>query len=169
MIAVKQNQPRLYAQMQTNIEASDPLSIDYTLEKNGARIEERAVFVYDTLDGIDPDWQGLERLIAVERTRYKGKTVSEETAYYISSLEIEASEFNRGIRGHWHIENSLHWVKDVVFKEDASKIRSGNAPENLSLIKNWAMSVFRKNGHRSMAKAVRLLANDLELSIQYLE
>ena len=123
----------------------------------------------DTLDGIDPDWQPLERLIAVERTRYKGKTVTEETVYYISSLAIEASEFNRGIRGHWHIENSLHWVKDVVFKEDASKIRSGNAPENLSLIKNWAMSIFRKNGHRSMAKAVRLLANDLELIIQYLE
>jgi len=87
VIAVKQNQPRLYAQMQTNIELSDPLSIDYTLEKNGARIEERAVFVYDTLDGIDPDWQGLKRLICVERTRHKGKTVSEERVYYISSLD----------------------------------------------------------------------------------
>lgn len=88
---------------------------------------------------------------------------------YISSLAQQASDFNRGIGGHWHIENTLHWTKDVVFKEDASKIRSGNAPENLSLIKTWVMAIFRRKGHTSMVKAIRLVANDLQLMIQYLE
>ena len=62
---------------------------------------------------------------------------AKETAYYITSLEKTAIELNQGIRGHWQIENTLHWTKDVVFQEDRSKIRTGNAPENMSLIRNW--------------------------------
>ncbi len=169
MIGVKENQGHLYQQIRHNIEQSDPTSLDYTLERNRGRIEERAVFVYDDLRGIDPAWRGLKCLVEVKRRRRQGQHFSQETAYYISSLAQQASDFNRGIRGHWHIENTLHWTKDVVFKEDASKIRSGNAPENLSLIKTWVMAIFRRKGHTSMAKAIRLVANDLQLMIQYLE
>ena len=63
----------------------------------------------------------------------------------------------------------MHWVKDVVFKEDASKIRTGNAPEIFSIIKNWVMAIFTINGHKSMTTAVRRVANDLTLMTQLIE
>ncbi len=89
--------------------------------------------------------------------------ISEETAYFISSLSdtTPAAEFNTGIRGHWAIENSLHYTKDGTFKEDASKIRTGNAPENNSLLKNIVINLFRKFKYTNMAQATRLLANDI--------
>ncbi len=99
----------------------------------------------------------------------KASALAKRRPIILARRRQQASDFNRGIRGHWHIENTLYWTKDVVFKEDASKIRSGNAPENLSLIKTWVMAVFRRKGHTSMAKAIRLVANDLQLMIQYLE
>lgn len=129
------------------------------------------MFVYDNLNNIDRGWKGLQTILQVERKTKtpKKKKVSQETAYYISSLKEDAFEFNRGIRGHWHIENTLHWTKDVVFKEDASKIKAGNAPENLSVIKNWVMAVFRINDYKSMTQAIRGVANDIKLMIKLLE
>lgn len=93
---------------------------------------------------------------------FKGQ-VSEETAYFISSLspKTPAPVFNEGIRSHWAIENSLHYVKDVTFKEDASKIRTKNAPQNISLLKNIVINIFRKNNYSNMAQAIRLTANDI--------
>ena len=171
VIAVKENQPKLYKQIRENIKETDPVSIDYTLEKNKGRKEERELFVYDNLENIDPDWMGLKRIIQVNRRidHIKAQKMTEETVYYITSLIKDAADLNQGVRAHWHIENTLHWTKDVVFKEDASKIRTGNAPENISLIKNWVMAVFRKNGFKSMTKAVRKTANDIKFMIKLLE
>jgi predicted transposase YbfD/YdcC len=94
-----------------------------------------------------------------------------ETAYYISSLDptkVSAKDFNIWIRSHWSIENSLHYVKDVTFKEDASKIITKNAPQNTSLIINIASNIFRKNGYHNIARAIRLVANDIELILKLL-
>ena len=169
-IAVKENQPTLLRQIKLNMESSQPLSEDTTIEKNRGRIETRTVFVYDNLAGISSDWKGLERIVRVERrtNHIKADKHTAETAYFISSATENAIEFNRGIRGHWHIENSLHWTRDVVFKEDASKIKAGNAPENLALIKCLVMTVFRKNNFTSMTKAIRVVANDIPLMISLL-
>ncbi|MFQ5485067.1 MAG: ISAs1 family transposase, partial [Desulfobacterales bacterium] len=93
----------------------------------------------------------------------------EQTAYYIASITKSAIVLNQGIRDHWKIENTLHWTKDVVLNEDDSKIKAGNAPENLSLIKNWVMTVFRKNNYTSVIKAIRHVANDLRLMVKLLE
>ena len=163
VIAVKKNQPELYRQIETTIDENDPIDSDYTLEKNRGRKEERAVFIYDDLQQIDPVWKGLKRIIKVERKTQKLKTqaIHEETAYYIASIDNNAIEINRGIRAHWHIENKLHWTKDVVLKEDANKTKAENAPENLSIIRNWVMTVFRKNKYKSMTKAIRSVANDI--------
>lgn len=165
IIAVKKNQPNLYQDIQKTVLENDPCDIDYTLEKNRGRREERAVFVYDHIENIDPDWKGLKSIIQVNRS-IDG---AEETNYYISSLSKTAIEFNQGIRDHWRIENSLHWTKDVVFKEDNSKIKAQNAPENISLIKSWVMTLFRSNGFKSMTKAVRSVANDFNKMINLLE
>lgn len=74
---------------------------------------------------------------------------------------MSAKEFNLSIRNHWKIENSLHYVKDVTFKEDASKIISDNSPLNMSLIRNIAINILRKNGFSNMAQAIRIVANDI--------
>jgi predicted transposase YbfD/YdcC len=120
------------------------------------------------LSGIDSDWHGLKSIIRVKRTieytggKRKGK-VYRETAYYISSLpaSTKAKIFNRGIRSHWRIENSLHYVKDKTFGEDACRIRTGNAPENMSVIRNIVLNIFRENSFQNIAQAIRLVSNEI--------
>lgn len=91
----------------------------------------------------------------------KGKT-TEETAYFTSSLPAKtpAAIFAQGIRGHWGTE-AMHYTKDVTFKEDASKTRTKQAPQNISLLKNVVINIFKQAGYQNMAQAVRLVANDI--------
>lgn len=131
------------------------------MELNKGRFEKREIKAY----GIDEDmalkWPGAKQFIQVNRTvKEKGKE-SKETAYFISSIEVSALLYNVGIRSHWAIENSLHWVKDVTFREDASKINMGEAPSILSTMRNGALNIFRKNGMHEIAKAIRLVSNDI--------
>lgn len=90
---------------------------------------------------------------------------TKETAYFISSLPstTNAKVFYEGIRSHWQIENGLHYVKDVTFKEDRSRIRTGNSPQNKSLIIDIVINIFRKNNYENMAQAIRLVGNDIKL------
>ncbi len=109
------------------------------------------------------DWVGLRCFVQIHRAvAYKHKT-TEETAYFISSLPgtTPAADFSKGIRGHWSIENSLHYTKDVTFKEDASKVRTKQAPENISVIRNMAINIFRGAGYTNMAQAIRAVAHDV--------
>lgn len=116
------------------------------------------------------EWKGVQQVIQVfRRVEYKDGHQSIQEAFYIDSTGKIAADLNQGIRGHWSIENTLHWTKDVVFKEDASTIHSGQAPENMSLIKNWVMAIFRINGYKSMINGVRLVANDLKMMATLLE
>jgi len=88
-----------------------------------------------------------------------------ETAHFISSLPptTNAKIFYEGIRSHWQIENGLHYLKDVTFKEDRSRIRTGNSPQNKSLIIDIIINIFRKNNYTNMAQTVRLVGNDIKL------
>ncbi len=92
-----------------------------------------------------------------------------ETRYYISSLESDAQRFLRATRSHWGIENRLHWVLDVSFREDESRVRTGNAPENLALVRHMALNLLRQDQTRKASiKAKRKLAgwdNNYLLSI----
>jgi predicted transposase YbfD/YdcC len=81
----------------------------------------------------------------------------------LQASTTSAAKFGAGIRGHWKIENSDHYVKDVTMKEDASKTKTGKAPQNISLMKNVALNLFRRNGYKSIAQAIRLVANDVPL------
>lgn len=144
------------------------LSTSTINEKNRNRKEIRLVKVYKSFSEIDADWAGLQSIIQIKRTiqylggRNMGKFYA-ETAYFISSLPptTKAQVFNRGIRSHWSIENSLHYVKDKTFGEDGSKIRTKQAPENLSVIRNIAINLFRKNNYQNMAQAIRLVSNNI--------
>ncbi|MBH8574792.1 transposase [Nostocaceae cyanobacterium CENA369] len=80
-----------------------------------------------------------------------------------------AQEFARGIRSHWCIENCLHWIKDVVFLEDDSKIRMGHAPANLSILRTIALNTLRRNGHTSITTAQRFLCHDIDKLLHLVE
>ena len=95
------------------------------------------------------EWVGLKTVIKVERKREKKNSkcieeiIREETSYYLSSKEISAKDAGKYIRQHWHIENSLHHVLDVSFREDHSKIRTKNAPENLNILRKLTTNIIR--------------------------
>jgi predicted transposase YbfD/YdcC len=162
VIAVKGNQKRLYEQIKLNTQQITPISVDISTERRSDRVTTRTVSVFDDLTDISSEWVGLARLVKVERTGTRAGKPYEQIAYYISSLSLHAEQFAQGIRGHWGIENRLHWVKDVVLQEDSSRIRLGNAPANLSLIRSLAIAIFRYNGYSSITTAVRMIGHNLE-------
>lgn len=163
LIGVKKNQPSLYNKIETTLSDITNQSSSYTtLEKSKDRIELRHTMVSNRIEGINDDWIGLQQIISVyRRVICKGKT-KEETAYFISSKNSNAFLYEEGVRSHWSIENSLHWVKDVTLKEDVSKIRKGNAPQNISALKSMSLNIFRKNNFKNIAKAMRLVSNDIK-------
>ena len=98
----------------------------------------------------------MDRLV-----KCKGKE-AKETAYFISSLssKTDAKIFNEGIRGHWNIE-SFHYIKDVVFGEDKSKVKTKNSPCNYSIIRNLVINIFRKNNLHKMQETIEKCANNV--------
>ena len=163
VIGVKQNQPTLFRQFQeqTAVDAA-AVSRDTRAERNKGREEIREVLVFAPHPDLDPEWEGVNQFIRVERSVWRGSTVRTEAAYYLSSVTVSARTLNQGIRGHWGIENRLHWVKDVTFGEDRSRIRTGTAPETLSIIRNMVINVLRKHGYQNVAQAFRLLSNNIK-------
>jgi predicted transposase YbfD/YdcC len=89
-------------------------------------------------------WKGLASLIRIESTRVLNGTASMEVRYYLSSLTGGATQALRSVRSHWGVENSLHYVLDVAFNEDACRIRKDNAPENFALLRQMALNLLRQ-------------------------
>lgn len=136
---------------------------------NRGRSETRIAEVYDNLKDISPEWIGLKSFVKVRRkVKRKDKfgkfKIAKETMYFISSLSptaVSAKEFNQGIRNHWLIENSLHYVKDVTLREDSSRIRTRNAPCNMSLVRNIVINIFKEHCFDNIAQAIRLTADNI--------
>ena len=92
------------------------------------------------------EWSGLRSICAVEAERLELSTKkrSIETRYFISSLESEAQELFRAVRKHWAIENSLHWVLDVAFREDHCQIRKDHGAENFAMLRHIAVNLLKR-------------------------
>jgi predicted transposase YbfD/YdcC len=153
ILAVKENQETLYQDIHDYFEyleqgpCPDKPADQWTsaLEKDHGRIERRSVTAVTALDWLEGKkaWKDLATII-----RYRcSRTVEESTTitdrYYISSMKSSAQTFGRIIRGHWSIENRLHWSLDVLFREDASQVRKGRAPENLNILRKIALARLR--------------------------
>nr|WP_017655376.1 ISAs1 family transposase [Fortiea contorta] len=169
VIAVKENQPKLHSHIQRIAATKKPTSRVVEIEKTRDRFTTRIVEVFHDVNGIDPAWTGIQSLVRVERIGTRKGKKYHEIVCYISSLICTAKEFALGIRGHWGIENCLHWVKDVVFKEDTSTIRLGNAPANLSILRALALNILRRNGHTSITTAQRFLSHDIDQLLALVE
>ena len=151
LLAVKKNQPRLFEDIERLALAA--MENDYaglsqhTVEEKGhGRKEMRFCFVMTELETIrDRElWKGLKSLVCVVRCRTVNGQESTETQYYVSSRLGSARMFQCGARGHWAIENGCHWVLDVSFAEDDSRLREGHAPENMSLVRKIALAMLKK-------------------------
>jgi len=117
-----------------------------TVQKDHGRIETRRYYQSDYLDWFaDKDkWEGLRSVGMVESIRQIDGRSTLERRYYLSSLPVEVETFGRAVRGHWGVENKLHWVMDVCFREDQSRARQGYAAENLATLRRLALNLLKR-------------------------
>ena len=111
------------------------------------RVETRISTVTEDIDWLKemhPQWQKLRSIVEVESVRELKTKVETEKRYYISSLTPNPERILEAIRQHWGIENSLHWVLDVCFGDDQSRIRKENAPGNIAIIRKCALNILQK-------------------------
>jgi len=153
VLALKGNQGNLFEDVQqlfkwAHLQGFRDIEHDFyeTLDAGHGRIEKRRCWTLGQVEGlIDAEqWAQLASITMVESLRQcEGKT-SREVRYYISSLPPDAQRLAASIRTHWSIENPLHWVLDVAFREDECRIRSGHAPENFAILRHLAVSALNQ-------------------------
>jgi len=171
VLSLKDNHPTFFEEVTELFESPETLknmkelgvNIDIykTLEKSHGREETRHCIVIESTDWYREhyQWAGLKSFVLVERTRKeKGKDVTVEQHYYITSLPADASRILDAVRSHWGIENSLHWVLDVSWNEDQSRARLGNAAENLSLLRKISINLHKESSRKDSLKGKQQIA-----------
>lgn len=143
-----------------------------TVDKGHGRLEIRRYWLLTNVDHLEGSqrWKGLKRVGMIEsERRIKGKTTTLERRYYLTSLDGGIERFAYAARGHWGIENKLHWSLDVVFCEDDSRIRKGHAPENMTVMRKIALNLLAKESSKGSKKNKRLKAGwDNDFLVQVL-
>ena len=143
-----------------------------TIDKGHGRLEKRRYYLLGNVEHLVDahPWTGLNRVGMIESERHiEGKPTATERRYYLTSLDGGVERFAGASRGHWGIENRLHWSLDVVFREDDSRIRTDHAPENMTLIRKVALNLLTKESSKGSKKRKRLKAGwDNDFLIQVL-
>jgi predicted transposase YbfD/YdcC len=175
VLALKDNQPHLHEDVVSLFQWADNISfaeLDHDTycetNKGHGRVETR---VCDTLSGLAdlamiadlPEWSHLHTVIRVQATRQLGTACTTETRYYISSLAADTPQLARtalhAVRRHWSIENELHWLLDIAFREDDCRIRQGHAAENMAVLRHIALNLLKQETSQRLGlKNKRLLA-----------
>lgn len=126
--------------------AAASLAVLETVEKDHGRIETRRYYQSAELDWFADraKWEGLRSVGMVEAIREVDGPATVERRYYLSSLPLGVETFARAVRGHWGVENQLHWVLDVWFREDQSRARAGHAAENLATLRRLALNLLKR-------------------------
>ncbi len=146
VLALKGNQTSLHEDVQWLFEQAQathfeqvPHDFHQTVEKGHGRTEIRRCWRLTDLEYLvqKPQWKNLQTLAMIQAERRVNGTITTETRFYISSLSGNAAQIATAVRSHWGIENSLHWVLDLSFAEDDSRIRSYHAPQNFSLLRYY--------------------------------
>jgi predicted transposase YbfD/YdcC len=136
------------------------ISQDTTIDGDHGRIETRTATVIHDAEWLQErhDWPGLQAVVVVESTREINGKIEQETRFYITSLVMLAHLLGPVVRSHWAIENSLHWVMDMVFRDDECRVRTDQAPANFTTIKHIAHNLLRRPSGKQSLRARRKAA-----------
>lgn len=176
LLAVKANQPTLRAEVEACFAAAPSGAIDRHTEhdKGHGRVEQRTSSVMREVDWLAGDRRfpgelrlpGVACVIRLEARIERGKTLHTETRYSVSSAPLDAAKAAQAVRGHWAIENSLHWVLDVGFSEDQSRLRKGFGAKNMAVVRHFALNLVRSAKDK---KSIRLRRKVAGWTPDYLE
>jgi predicted transposase YbfD/YdcC len=168
LLATKDNQKTAHAEIQLYFDAAPADEIDALteVEKAHGRIETRRHLVSQRVDWMsgkrrypdEPRFKGLSTIAMVETRIETGADVRLERRCYISSRNLTAKAFAEAARAHWGIENGLHWVLDVQFKEDQSRLRRGHGATNMAMVRHLALNLIRAMPGKQSIKGKRKLA-----------
>ncbi len=165
LLAVKGNQGQLYEDVTHLFKHATPenYAVDgfdtaRTVNKSHGRVETRTCYLiahpeWLTYLRTGSDWKQLAALICIISQRQVGKKISKEMRFYITSRLLTAADALNAIRSHWEVENNVHWVLDVVFAEDNSRIRAGHAQQNLATMRRIAINLL--NGEHSRKQSLK--------------
>jgi predicted transposase YbfD/YdcC len=154
LLAVKGNQPKLQAAIEATLDHRLPKvyqrpMIDFfeQEETNRDRHEIRRCWVTQSLGKLDmaSEWEGLVSIAMLESERTVDEKTSIERRYYICSCDASAESLYQASRSHWCVENSLHWVLDMAFREDECRVRKGNGAENLARLRHFALNMLKQD------------------------
>ena len=160
ILAVKGNQGSLEEEVRATCKRNTPVSDSCTVEKGHGRIETRRCEVFEKGLMVDDEnrWENLTSVIKITATREfsTGKTEIHER-FYISSVDTK-KDFNALIRSHWGVENSLHWVLDMTFREDEQRKRANLAAKNFAIVRKFALNLLKKDMGKESLRPKRLKA-----------
>jgi predicted transposase YbfD/YdcC len=167
ILALKGNQGtlkddvKLFVDEQKAVDFNDAkVSRDKTVDGDHGRIETREVTVVHDVEWLRErhDWPGLKSVVVVESTREVAGKIDREMRLYITSLVLLADQIGPMVRGHWMIENGLHWVLDMTFRDDECRVRTDNAPANFAIIKHIAYNLMRRAATKDSMRLRRKVA-----------
>lgn len=136
------------------------ISRDETVDGDHGRIETRTTTVLHDVDWLQKrhDWPGLKSVVIVESKREIGDKIEVETRLYLTSLVLLAAQLGAIVRSHWTIENSLHWIMDMIFRDDECRVRTAHAPANFTTLKHMAHNLIRKAPGKDSLRVRRKVA-----------
>ncbi len=165
VVCVKANQKQLYEHLQTYERYLEPMAQHTQETQARGRLEYRKVKVYSpNSKGLEEQgWPSVHSIVCVERWGRRNDKDYQHQAFYISSLLTSAQSWQSIVRGHWGIENRLHWPKDKVFGEDDYRLENEQALLNWSILRSIAINILRLNGFQSLKLALTELANRVDV------
>lgn len=169
LLAVKANQGKLHDEIDDPFTWKHAQGCDERWEYEHGRHEYRKCSLVPAKEHLSPDllgkWKGVETLVRIESHRSIDGKACSQTRFYISSETNTPEFYNASVRGHWSIENHLHWHLDVTFREDACRSRSGYAPQNLNILRKVALQRIARMKDKLSLKKRRFRAS---MNLQYL-